>query len=501
MTKQFQRRRSPRRLSPRRRSPRRLSPRRLSPRRRSPERKSLPISQYVKKSPRQKSKKNLIFLMDDEEKESLDEKRKQTQLHFNRFINDKLIEDMKDIFKPMLGFDQDIICYDSHGQHVRYGNFIEVPEDLTDYIRIEVYKNFYITEKTRFGYYLEDIIVHDGGKVILQGDMSEKFMFCKHFDADVSRWNVSKATSMEDMFAGCISFEGKGLETWNVSEVKYMHCMFAECKKFKGTQIENWDVSNVEKMTAMFKFCSEFNANLSLWGKKLKNVISMAFMFRRCNTFEGIGLETWDVSNVEVMEGMFDGCSIFVGNGLENWDISGVKFIKSIFTDCLLFNADLSLWGENLNEIKSMSKMFYNCRRFNCNLFTWRNKVRDVIDMSLMFTGCHSFEGRGLENWNVSSVTNMSSMFSACRNFNINLSLWGNKLSNVKTMWRMFTGCSMFQGVGLENWNVNSVLSMTDMFLRCSNLSADLSSWSIPRNTVLGLNNNYPNQFIPTIFR
>ena len=43
--------------------------------------------------------------------------------------------------------------------------------------------------------------------------------------------------------------------------------------------------------------------------------------------------------------------------------------------------------------------------------------VSNVTNMSSMFGGCESFEGKGLENWDVSNVLNMICMFSGCKNF------------------------------------------------------------------------------------
>ena len=49
------------------------------------------------------------------------------------------------------------------------------------------------------------------------------------------------------------------------------------------------------------------------------------------------------------------------------------------------------------------------------------------------------FEGKGLENWNVSNVDNMSNMFYNCKKFDCDLSSWD--VSNVNNMDFMFYGC------------------------------------------------------------
>ena len=54
-----------------------------------------------------------------------------------------------------------------------------------------------------------------------------------------------------------------------------------------------------------------------------------------------IGLENWDVSNIENMSGMFEECENF-NCDLSKWDVSNVKNMLDMFRDCIKFNCDLS---------------------------------------------------------------------------------------------------------------------------------------------------------------
>ena len=57
-----------------------------------------------------------------------------------------------------------------------------------------------------------------------------------------------------------------------------------------------------------------------------------------------IGLEDWDVSNVENMSGMFEECENF-NCDLSKWDVSNVENMLDMFRDCIKFNCDLSKWN------------------------------------------------------------------------------------------------------------------------------------------------------------
>ena len=84
----------------------------------------------------------------------------------------------------------------------------------------------------------------------------------------------------------------------------------------------------------------------------------------------------------------------------------------------------------------------------------------------------------GLEDWDVSEVTNMNGMFSDCRNFNSDLSNWD--VSNVKSMRSMFSNCKNFN-CDLSKWNVSKVINMRFMFLSCDNFNSDLSKWNVSK--------------------
>ena len=57
-----------------------------------------------------------------------------------------------------------------------------------------------------------------------------------------------------------------------------------------------------------------------------------------------------------------------------------------------------------------------------------------------MFEKCVSFN-QPLDDWDVSNVTNIWSMFCGCCNFNRSLEKWGWKVSKVETETNMFEGC------------------------------------------------------------
>lgn len=132
------------------------------------------------------------------------------------------------------------------------------------------------------------------------------------YTEDVSAWDVSNVTDMQDMFA--YSDFNQDLSNWDVSSVTNMSGMFNGCTKF-NQDINNWDVSSVTDMSNMFFHNKAFNQPIDMW----------------------------DVSNVTDMHSMFAGSSVFNDN-ISVWNTSNVTNMNNMFEAVMKFNQDLSQW-------------------------------------------------------------------------------------------------------------------------------------------------------------
>ena len=85
---------------------------------------------------------------------------------------------------------------------------------------------------------------------------------------------------------------------------------------------------------------------------------------------------------------MFYNCKSFEGKGLDKWDVSKTIWMNIMFYKCKNLDCDLSKW--NVSNVKNMSNMFNQCIKFNCNLSKWN--VSNAKDMNGMFYGCNSLK-------------------------------------------------------------------------------------------------------------
>lgn len=75
------------------------------------------------------------------------------------------------------------------------------------------------------------------------------------FNTDISFWDVSRVTNMENMFA--YSFFNKPIGDWDVSKVTNMEGMFWGAQNF-NQDLSSWNVANVDK-------CAGFSAETPEW--------------------------------------------------------------------------------------------------------------------------------------------------------------------------------------------------------------------------------------------
>ena len=156
----------------------------------------------------------------------------------------------------------------------------------------------------------------------------------------IEHWETSQVTNMKDLFkvvSGKARFHKKFdpcVSDWDVSKVTNFSGMFSGLKSFTnhGKSLDGWDVSQATDMSSMFQNCILFNSELPSWSDKLGNVRNMTDMFNGAKAFRGIGLETWDVCNVQHFTGMFGNTSSMQSANLRSWRMRADAQSKNMFT-------------------------------------------------------------------------------------------------------------------------------------------------------------------------
>ena len=185
-----------------------------------------------------------------------------------------------------------------------------------------------------------------------------------------------------------------------------------------------------------------------------------------------VSIDQWGTAQWTSMYEAFMGASNMEYNAADAPDLSRVTDASYMFYMMpRSFNGDLSSW--NVSSVTDMSYMFSHASSFNGDISGW--DVSSVTTMRSMFSVTDVFN-QDISFWNVSSVTNMRVMFSDATAFNQPLDAWD--VSSVTNMRGMFYIAPAFNQP-LDAWDVSSVIHMYAMFSNAYSFNQPLNSWNV----------------------
>lgn len=290
---------------------------------------------------------------------------------------------------------------------------------------------------------------------------------------DLNKWNISKITNFGQLFFRCTSLtDVSGITHWNVENVTSLKEMFFRCESLAYIpDLSCWNTNNVKNMDSLFYDCYNLESVEGIENWNTSKVTTMKDMFQRCESLKSLpAISEWDISNVSTLEGMFAGClSLTQLPDIGAWNTSNATNMDGMFCDCISLSKfpDLNQW--NTGNVKDMSSMFRGCV-----LLSDLTKIEDwdiskVADMRYMFAGCENISDlTPLGKWNTDSLTQMERMFGS---YYVPTMSGGSR----ETILRHLATLN-----GLENWNVTKVTSLSSLFGKCSKLKdiSALSSWN-----------------------
>jgi surface protein len=171
--------------------------------------------------------------------------------------------------------------------------------------------------------------------------------------------------------------------------------------------------------------------------------------------------------------GMFTDAKSMVGTHFKpSCDLRNIGSygLRGAFSYALVFNGNVGSW--DVSSVTDMKSMFQNASSFNQDIGSW--DVSSVTNMKTMFAFASSFN-QDIGSWDVSSVTDMNSMFKDTP-FNHDIGSWD--VSSVTDITAMFMDATSFnQDIG--SWDVSSVTIVASMFRGASSFDQDISAWNL----------------------
>ncbi len=163
---------------------------------------------------------------------------------------------------------------------------------------------------------------------------------------------------------------------------------------------------------------------------------------------------------------------------IESWGDIKWESMSHAFSGCAnmtyngVDNPDLSL-------VTNLGNMFENAVSFNGNINGWN--VSTIQEFNGMFAGATIFD-QNLDNWVTSSALDMSNMFYYAEAFDGDIT--GFDTDMVVDMHSMFEGARAFNQ-NITGWNVAMVQDMSDMFRVTDNFNQPIGSWIVPALTTV----------------
>lgn len=173
-------------------------------------------------------------------------------------------------------------------------------------------------------------------------------------------------------------------------------------------------------------------------------------------------------ATVATLSQVFRYTTAFNDPDVSNWNTSNVTRVNSAFEGTTSFNQDLN-W--DLTGVSSIEDMFMNASAFDGDVSAFKNAQFTSIRRA--FANADSFTGKGIDQWDVSTVKDFSGAFGSTAVFNANITNWVTDSAEI--MGSMFRDAVAFNQD--LNWNVTTVTNMDQMFEFSGSFDQDISDW------------------------
>ena len=141
----------------------------------------------------------------------------------------------------------------------------------------------------------------------------------------------------------------------DISELDDLCGIFGGLNKLEVVDISGWDTSNVTTMEDMFSFCDKLKNIIGIENLDVSNVEYANNMFYVCKKLVELDLTNWNPISLEYASYMFYGCSnLKIIKNIENWQLPNIKDVNHMFSNCTKLDVDLSNW--DFTKIKDSLK-------------------------------------------------------------------------------------------------------------------------------------------------
>lgn len=288
-----------------------------------------------------------------------------------------------------------------------------------------------------------------------------------NFNDDISMWDVSKVTNMDEMLHGAKQFN-RDLSNWCVSNISEEPIDFAT-----GTAL-------TPELKPVWGTCPFNGIKLLSFVKNSKNLRIGAYFD------DGVEQTTYIVDS--------QGSVVSEITGLTTPNIPAGTYslyclASEIPNDKTIADLNVTAHNEGLESVTAWSKPTIK----GCYISSANYPSTSLIgvpptrpnsthtNFEDLFVGAALLNDPNISLWDVSGVTRFNNAFKDCRAFAQDLTAWD--VSSGTHFFRMFESTQNFQSP-IGNWNMSNATSLESMF-QYSRFNQDIGDWDVSKVTNL----------------
>lgn len=331
-------------------------------------------------------------------------------------------------------------------------------------------------------------------------DLSNMFHGCSSFNGNLSNWDLSAITAVNNMFNGVTGMSVDNFDAtiagWahditgatdgdddipnglNLGTVSPKICSSAE-DAFSLTNNYGWimNVGFSSDCSSVFSFTVTVPDGGSDFVIPISTIASLTYNYY---VDWGDGTvnsgQTADATHTYVNSSGSDKIYQISIYG----EFPAIEFFSSSSDDTNdQMITEIKSWGTI--EWKSFSQAFWGCSNLTIAANAGAPDLSNVTSLYRTFRGCSSLNSDGgWGNWDTSTITSMVETFDGCLNFNGDVSGWN--VSNVTNMVSLFLSCHVFNQ-DISSWDVSKVTNITFMFAQAYAFNQDITGWETGKVT------------------
>ena len=307
-------------------------------------------------------------------------------------------------------------------------------------------------------------------------DVQRMFAGCSQLtELDLTGTSAPLVKNIESAFDGCSSLKALDISFLDGAPINNMMNAFYGCSALKALDISCLDGAPISEMTNAFYGCSRLEA-LDVSGLDVSRVTDFAGVFFGCSSLKSLDLSALDGRKITTLADSFNGCESLTSLTFgDKFTCENVTNMKNTFRKCLSLTAlDLSYFSTA--KVTDMSYAFAYCEALGELTLGTGFVCSAVTDMNSTFAYCKALESIDTSGWGAVGVKNMKGLFNNCSSLE-SLDLSGFSEAKPTDISAMLSGVVKMKSIDLADLDTSEVTAISSLFEGCTSLEYfDLSS-------------------------